>query len=121
MPTVASELGRVVSALEDLASQEELLVNAGDYAEVNAVQERMAPLVRFVVEGMAAADASLQRRIAFLVTRRARTQQRLTVELEKIREEIVQLDLNRRRVAQVAPAYGFRRAESVTRQLSVRS
>jgi hypothetical protein len=120
MAATLSELRRVLSALEDLTSQEELLVVAEDYAEVSAVQTRMAPLVHFLVEGADAADAALWQRIAAFIERRDRTQKRLAVDVEKMREEMVQLELSRRRIARVAPAYGLRSATTES-LLSVRS
>ncbi|HEX2852279.1 MAG TPA: hypothetical protein VHO24_03495 [Opitutaceae bacterium] len=121
MPTTHGQVSRVLSALEDLASQEELLVRAEDYTEVAAVQERMAPLVYFLVEEKAAADLTLRERIVSFVARRDRTQERIATEVGKMREEMVQLELSRRRIARVAPAYGLRGASTETSRLSVRS
>jgi hypothetical protein len=120
MPTTPGQVSRVLGALEDLASQEELLLHAEDYAEVAAVQVRMAPLVHFLVEEEAAADAALRQRIASFVARRDRTQQRLATEVGKMREEMVQLEASRRRIARVAPAYGLRSAATTEPRLSTR-
>lgn len=121
MPTTPGQFGRVLSALEDFVSQEELMMRAEDYAEVAAVQVRMAPLVQFLVEEAAVADAPLQQRIALVVARRDRTRHRLATEVGKIREEMVQLEVSRRRIARVAPAYGLRSAATTAPWLSVRS
>src|SRR4051812_8084231 len=121
MATMADQFSRVLGALEDLAAQEALLIHAQNYVEVATVQERMAPLIRFLIEGVAAADAALRDRIAALVARRDRMQQYLAAEVEKKRKEMAQLELSRRRIAQVAPAYGLREAAAGVPRLSVRS
>ena len=121
MPTTPGQLSRVLSALEDLASQEELLLHAEDYGEVAAVQVRMAPLVQFLVEEVAVADSLFRQRIDSFVARRDRTQQRLVTEIGKIREEMVQLELSRRRIARVAPAYGLRTPATTEPRFSVLS
>jgi hypothetical protein len=121
MSTIADPLDRVVNALEDFASQEELLMRAEDYAGVAAVQERMDPLVAFLVGRMAAANAALRQRIASFVARRDRTAQYLATEVGKIRDELTRLELSRRRVARVAPAYGRQSVPMAASQLSARS
>jgi ABC-type thiamine transport system ATPase subunit len=121
MPTTPGHLDRVLSALEDFASQEELLVGAEDYAAVADVQVRMAPLIHFLVEEVAAADTAVRQRIASLVSRRDRTGQRLAAEVGKVEDDMVQLELSRRRIARVAPAYGLRNDAVAAPRLSARS
>jgi hypothetical protein len=121
MSTNSGQLSRVLSALEDLASQEELLLHAEDYAEVVTVQVRMAPLINFLVAEVADADTAVRARISALVARRDRTQQRLDRDVGKMREEMVQLEASRRRIARVAPAYGLRSDAMTSPRLWARS
>jgi hypothetical protein len=105
METPARQLHRVLLALEDLAAQEELLLRSEDYLAVPPLQLRAAPLVECLVVGAGAADGPLRQRISAVIARRARSQQGLVEQLIRVRDELLQIQTSRQRIAQVAPAY----------------
>lgn len=119
MAATAQDCARMVTALADLADQENAALQAGDYAAVAAIQGRCAPLLEFL-----SAHAEAMRDQADLVgeLRRIRalrnaSSSQLENRLESARAELGGLQSSRLRLNQIAPAYGHA-AEAPRRQLS---
>lgn len=105
METSFHRCARLLTALEDLANQEALLISSGDYDGVLAVQERAAPLVAGLALVAGGADAALRRRASDLITLRARSREQLAVKIELAREELGAIEASRNRMTQIVPAY----------------
>jgi hypothetical protein len=117
METPAQMCTRLLTALEDLAAQEAATLQARDFATAIAIQDRAAPLVELLAAHREELnDPTLRARVAELFARRSRTGEWLAEQMARVREELRQTDVARRRVAQVAPVYG--RASTLPRQLS---
>ena len=108
METAAQRCRRIVGALEDLVHQESASLAKRDWAGAEAVQERAAPLVDFLAASSPsiADDAALRARIAALQQRRAETSRSLGLQIAQAKNELQQALAAKRRVAQIAPAYG---------------
>jgi hypothetical protein len=97
---------RLLAALEDLASQEAVLVRSLDLVEALQLADRAAPLVTEVCGLAAEPDAAeIRPAVAALVERRRRSAVCLEEHLARVREELRRLDEARRRTARTAPAY----------------
>lgn len=108
METPAQRCERIVSALEDLAAQEAASIAQGDFAAVEALHERTAPLVEFLADaGSESLSVSgLRRRLVAVYERRHRSGEALAAAMARTRLELAQTQAAQRRVARVAPAYG---------------
>ena|SRR5690349_17222836 len=107
METPAQRCLRIVAALEDLVYQESATLAKGDWTGAASVQERTGPLVDFLANDSAAkTDPALRARIAGIHQRRGETTRALQEKMEETRNELQQTRAAKRRVAQVAPAYG---------------
>jgi hypothetical protein len=105
--TPAQQGSRLLSALEDLARQERAALGAQDFAGLAAVQERIAPVIEHLAGKLgSAALAPWRDRIARLRDWRAETARQLDAALARTRAALQETHAVRRRVAQVAPAYG---------------
>ena len=97
---------RLLAALEELASQESVLVRSLDLVEAMQIGERAAPLVEEVCALATEADvAELRPQIEALVARRQRSAELLEVQLGRVQEELRRVDEARRRLTRTAPAY----------------
>jgi hypothetical protein len=108
METAAQRCLRIVGALEDLVHQESAALAKRDWAAAEVVQERAAPLVDFLAASTLedAERGALRARIAALQQRRAETSRSLSLQIAQARSELQQAMAVKRRVAQIAPAYG---------------
>lgn len=106
METPVHRLERLVSALEDLTSQESLLLRAGDFAGVVRTQGRAAPLVEAVAGLSTVAGVSVRARVAEIVARRKRGEELLAGTLAHTSAALKQLQTNQQRLAQIRPVYG---------------
>ena len=120
METSAGQFQRVLLALEDLATQEELLVNADEFAGLASLQERMAPLVECLASSTDVADPSLRQRVTAVIERRARSEARLIQNLAQVRAELLTIHTSRKTIAQVMPAYRQPTEAAVNGQLYAR-
>jgi hypothetical protein len=117
METSAQTCARLVSALEDLMSQEAATLEARDFPAAIALQNRAAPLIEHLVTHEAEiVDRGLRQRILALIVRRNKTGEWLAEQVARTRQELDETQGAQRRVAQVAPAYGHGGAP-VRRQL----
>ena len=110
----------MVTALADLADQESAALRAGDYVAAAEIQNRCAPLVEFLsghAEAMRGRADLLGELRRIRALRNAGSSQ-LGLRLEEARAERDGLQSSRRRLNQIAPAYGHA-AEVPRRQLSV--
>lgn len=108
METPAQMCERLVTALEDLAGQEAATLETRDFAAVIAIQDRAAPLVDLLVaHAPAVTDRAVRTRITALLAKRHRTGEWLSEQIARTREELQRTETAQRRVAQVAPAYGY--------------
>jgi hypothetical protein len=107
METPAQTAARLLDALQDLVAQEAVIVRAGDYAELAALQARTAALGDKLGE-LAANPAvlALRGRVEATLAQRRQSQAMLEQRLAGARAEIQRLHLGRQRLGQVAPAYG---------------
>ena len=108
---------RLVSALEDLAAQEAATLQARDFVEVIAIQNRAAPLVQLLASHAMDFRDDLRLRIAALINRRNESDAWLAAEIEIVRLKLRDTAETQRRVTQVSPAYG--RSIATFRRLSV--
>lgn len=107
METPAQRCLRLVAALEDLVHQESATLAKGDWSGAAAVQERSGPLVDFLSNDTAAKnDPALRARLAGIHQRRDESSRALQQKIEETRSDLQQTHAAKRRVAQVAPAYG---------------
>jgi hypothetical protein len=108
METSAQRCWRILAALEDLVHQESASLAKRDWMGAETVQQRAAPLVDFLAaHGPASADdAALRERIATLQQRRAETSRSLNLQIAQAKSELQQAQAARRRLGQIAPAYG---------------
>lgn len=117
MQTPAQRCARLVTALEDLAAQEECALRAGDFAVVETLQERAGAVIGDLASrSVAMADESLRERLVAVSARRARSSEWLAGELSRLRADLAETKASRGRVAQIAPVYG--RSPSATRVAS---
>lgn len=109
METAAQRCERIVSALEDLAAQEAASVAQGDFAGVQALHERTAPLVEFLADAGSESLSvpGLRRRLVAVYELRHRSGEALAAAMARTRLELAQTQAAQRRVARVAPAYGL--------------
>lgn len=108
METPVQRCSRLAAALADLAAQEAAALAARDIEAVLALQERAAPLVEFLSgqAGEIACHAPLAAQLAAVHARRAQSARSLAAEVEKSRGALREAGAARRRIAQIAPAYG---------------
>ena len=99
---------RLADALEDLVHQEAVLLRAGDYPAVAAVQERCAPVVAGLAALAAENDARLIARVQSILALRASSLRELSGDLARVRCELAEIQSTSHRVAKVGPAYGPR-------------
>lgn len=105
MASPAHTCARLLTALEDLASQEAVLLRAADFAGVLATQERAAPVVERLAALAATADAAVRLRVEAVIALRSRSLEWLAGEMARVRTELAGLEANERQIARVVPAY----------------
>lgn len=117
MESAPQRFARVLGALEDLVAQEAVALQNRDFETVATVQDRVAPLVEFLMSQpeIGQADAVLRARIEALYARRQQSAAWLAEEMARARDELGQADATQRRVARIAPVYGT--PASIPRQL----
>jgi hypothetical protein len=111
---------RVLTAFEDLAEQEKWLLRSEDFAEVVALQKRLDPLVNFLVSRAEEADEPLRHRVHALIERRRTNAEALGARITQARAELSEINLSRKRISQVVPAYRQAFADDLNGQLCVR-
>ena len=99
---------RLLNALEDLASQEGVLLRSLDLVEAVQISERAAPLVEKLCALIAESPevAPLRGRVEELVAQRRRNVVLLDSHLSRLQTELRRIDEARNRLARVAPVYG---------------
>jgi hypothetical protein len=105
MAAPAHTCARLLAALEDLVSQEAVLLRAADYSGVLSTQERAAPLIERLAALAATADAAVRTRVAAVTVLRARSLEWLAGEIARVRIELAEMAVSERQVARVAPVY----------------
>lgn len=120
METPRQKFERILAAFEDLAEQEKWLLRSEDFAEVVALQKRLDPLVTFLVSRAGDADEPLRRRVNALIERRRTNAEALGAQLAAARTELSAINLSRKRISQVMPAYRQAFAEDLSGQLCAR-
>jgi hypothetical protein len=97
---------RLLAALEDLASQEAVLLRSLDLVEAVQISERAAPLVEKLCALAGDPDlAPLRPRIEELVAQRRRNAVLLDSHLARLQSELRRIDEARSRLSRVAPVY----------------
>jgi hypothetical protein len=106
METPAQRCTRLIAAFEELAAEETAALHARDFVAANAIGERAAPLVEWLVTYGSVMTPPLRERLTAVHAQRAKNSEFLTAEIARAREELQQIGASRRRVAQIAPVYG---------------
>lgn len=107
METPLQSCARITDALEDLVRQEAAALHGGDFATLVLLQDRAAPLVEHLVAHQhQISSRELRSRVTAVIALRNQTSERLAQQIEQTGDELRAMDASRRRVAQVAPAYG---------------
>jgi len=97
---------RLLDALNELASQEAVLLRSLDLVEALQIAERAAPLVEEICALAAEPDVAVLREdVQKLVERRQRNAALLDVHLSRVQDEMRRVDEARRRLTRTAPAY----------------
>lgn len=97
---------RLLAALEDITSQESVLLRTLDFVDAVALQERAAPLVDQLAALAKHPDVStLRRQVSALVDKRQQSRHFLDAQLGRLQSELRRIDEARTRLAKVAPAY----------------
>jgi hypothetical protein len=107
---------RLLTALEDLAGQESVMLHSLDFVEAVAIQERAGPLIEKL--SSLAVDpevAALRPRVASLIARREQNRHFLDAQLARLQSELRRIDEARARLARVAPVYTPAAAVPVSR------
>jgi hypothetical protein len=107
MATPLQTAQRLLSALEDLASQESVLLRSLDLVEAVQIAERAAPLVEELCALVAESPevSPLRDRVEELVAQRRRSAVLLDSHLSRLQTELQRIDEARNRLARVAPVY----------------
>jgi hypothetical protein len=106
MESPAQTCDRLLTALEDLVSEEAALLADEQVGAMVELQCRMAPLVDRLVALAASADSTLQSRVRALVARRAYVGAELATRLAHLHAELDRMSAARHTVNRIAPVYG---------------
>lgn len=106
METPLQTATRLLAALDDLASQESVLLRTLDFVDAVSLQERAAPLVdQLAALANHPEVAVLRSKVTALVDKRQQSRQFLDAELGRLQAELRRIDEARTRLSRVAPAY----------------
>lgn len=116
MPAAAFEqtCTRIASALQVLIAEESLALRAGNLSAAEELQERAAPLVDFI-SAHAGHVREARAVIAALRAQRGESSGRLAADLTRLRDQLCALELSRRHLSRIGPAYTA--AAGATRRL----
>ena len=106
METRAQLVGRLLATLEDLTSQEALLIRSGDYHGVVQTQRRAAPVVECLASLSASAAATARARIAQVIRQRQGSEDWLETAIARARDELRQVRTSQRWLECVRPSSG---------------
>lgn len=119
MQSAPQRFNRILSALDELVTQEMVTARAGDYASVDEIQRRAAPLVETLAElGPEAADAAARARVAGLLARRQHNIDFIESQLATAQAELLAVQTSTSRVARIAPAYARAEGSPTARRFS---
>ncbi len=106
MATSLQTAHRLLTALDDLAQQEHLHLQAEEWVEAVELTERAAPIVTELCRlADEPAVAALRPRVASVIARRQASMDGLDSHIVRAQAELQRLGEARRRLACVAPAY----------------
>jgi len=99
---------RLLTALEDLASEETVLLRSLDLFEAVQLAERAAPLIERLCSLLAEEPEirDLRPRVEALVAQRRRNSAMLDSHLVRLQSELRRVEEARKRLSRVAPVYG---------------
>lgn len=106
MEPPAQRFARLILALEELAMDETAALRAGDYTTANEIADRAEPIIDWMVAYANVVTPALRDRLAIVQARRATNVEYLECAITRTHDELQELALSRRRVAQIAPVYG---------------
>lgn len=118
METPLQAIRRLLTAIETLVAEEEVLLRAGEYAAATAAQDGLQTLIDRVAQlarSSAAAgriDEALHRRAAEILQRRSQGAELLTMRLAEVRTELRLIAEARQCTTRMKPVYG--RGDSAT-------
>jgi len=111
METPHQTIARLLTALETLTREEELLFENGLYVESTAVQQRSMPLVRKIAELLVGPNVAqtlendLQVRLQELLKSRQAHYERLSARLEETQKELEKIAEAQARAKRLRPVY----------------
>jgi hypothetical protein len=106
METPVQRWSRLVNALEDLVAEEAAALHGGDFDAANTIGDRAAMVVEWLVTHASVITPPLAERLASVQAKRAANAEFLEGEITRTRDNLQQVAIGRRRVAQIAPVYG---------------
>ena len=112
METPLQAIRRLLTAIETLVAEEEVLLRAGEYAAASAVQDGLQSLIDRVAalaRSPAAAgriDEALHRRATEILQRRSQGAELLTMRLAEVRTELRTITEARQCTTRLKPVYG---------------
>lgn len=106
METSAQRVARLITALEELITEEATTLRHGDYAAAATIAGRAQPVVDWIVNHASLLTPETRERLVAVQAERAANETLLADELARAREALRQVATSRRRVAQIAPVYG---------------
>jgi hypothetical protein len=111
MEEPAQTARRLLSALEDLVSREDALLQGMDFQGAVTIQERAGPLVCELARlASMPGVAGLKARVMSLVAKRNESWRALDGHLARLQSELGKVAEARARLARIAPVYGARRS-----------
>ncbi|MBI3885841.1 MAG: hypothetical protein HY302_08970 [Opitutae bacterium] len=112
METPAQGIRRLLTAIESLVAEEEVLFRAGEFQEAGLTQDKLQPLIDRLGELARTPalrgrlDGTLKQRAADILARRGRSAELLSVRLAEVRAQLRVLAEAQQRTARLRPVYG---------------
>jgi hypothetical protein len=112
METPAQGIQRLLTAIESLVAEEEVLFRAGEFQEAGVTQDKLQPLIDHLGElartpaMLGRLDDALKRRAAEILDRRMRSAELLSVRLAEVRAQLRIIAEAQQRTTRLKPVYG---------------
>lgn len=112
MESAAQSIQRLVTAVETLVAEEEVLFRAGEFQEAGVTQEKLQPLIDRIGELartpalIGRLDAALRKRAGEILLRRQQSAEFLAVRLAEVRAQLHLISEAQHRTLRLKPVYG---------------
>lgn len=112
METPLQGIRRLLTAVETLVTEEELLFRTGDYAEACVTQAKLQPLIEHLADLartpalIGRLDEVLKQRAAEILSRRRESAELLSVRLAEVRAQLHLIAEARQNTSRIRPVYG---------------